>query len=256
MTELRLFLTAVGFYTRIPIPSWVGYGAEQLNASRKYFPLIGAIVGGMMLAVYFSSELIFPKTISILLSMIAGILTTGAFHEDGFADVCDGFGGGWTKEQILTIMKDSRVGTYGVVGLGLLLSLKFLILLEIAGVSPHLFWSGILSGQIVSRFIASTMIDTHAYVRDIDTSKVKPMASARLKTPAWLVGFFFGLVSLLTLPSYWLGLAAVVAFGSKVVLAQYFKRWIGGYTGDCLGAIQQVSEVIFYLSLYAGWKCL
>ena len=100
-----------------------------------YFPLIGWIVGGFSALIFWASSFLFPVSISIIFSMIASILVTGAFHEDGFADVCDGFGGGWTKEKILEIMKDSRVGSYGVIGMILMLGTKFAVLYQM---NPHI----------------------------------------------------------------------------------------------------------------------
>lgn len=252
--EIRLFLTAVLFYTRIPGPAWVGHSSDQLNASRKYFPLIGWVVGGIAAAALESSRLVFPISISLLLSLAAGILTTGAFHEDGFADTCDGFGGGWTKEQILTIMKDSRLGTYGAVGIALLLSLKFLTLVELDKF-PGL-WRVLIAGHVVSRFMASITLETHEYVRDTGDAKAKPMASSRLGWKGLIPGAVAVVLALLLLPDYWLWLAVAGALAAQQYLSWYFKKWIGGYTGDCLGAIQQVSECVFYLCLYAIWSCL
>ena len=128
--EIAVFLTAIMFFTRIPCPKNIDHSPEILTKSSRYFSLVGIIVGFFGALVFYVSELLFNDTISILLSMSGTIWITGAFHEDGFADVCDGFGGGWTKEKILTIMKDSRVGTYGIVGLGLLLAIKFNALSE------------------------------------------------------------------------------------------------------------------------------
>ena len=110
--EVQIFLTAVMFYTRIPVPSWVNHDADYLNKATKYFPLIGWIVGIIAVLVFVGANYLFNPSIAIIISMAASVLLTGAFHEDGFADVCDGFGGGWTKEKILMIMKDSRVGAY------------------------------------------------------------------------------------------------------------------------------------------------
>ena len=124
--ELKIFFTAVQYYTRIPCPRWVGHSQDQLNEASKYFPLMGWIVGGASAGVFYLAQFIFPVSISVLLSMAAGILLTGAFHEDGFADTCDGFGGGWTKAEVLEIMKDSRIGSYGTIGLVLILLSKFL----------------------------------------------------------------------------------------------------------------------------------
>ncbi len=124
--ELQVFLTAVMFFTKIPCPGWVDHSKEYLNKSSRYFSLIGIIVGCVGGAVFYGFNVIFPHSVAILLSMLATVWLTGAFHEDGLADMFDGFGGGWTREQVLEIMKDSRIGTFGVVGLTGILTLKFL----------------------------------------------------------------------------------------------------------------------------------
>jgi len=128
MQHIRIFFTALMFFTRIPCPSWVDHSEEYLNKSSQYFPLVGGIVGAIGLAVLLGALWVLPVPLAVLLSMVATVLATGAFHEDGFADMCDGFGGGWTKEKILDIMQDSRLGTFGAVGLGLLMAVKFLCL--------------------------------------------------------------------------------------------------------------------------------
>src|SRR5215213_7826698 len=111
--ELRLLFTALQFYTRLPVPRWVGYSETALNQATRYFPLIGWLVGLLAGATWLIGTYLVDAPTGLLLSMMASVLLTGAFHEDGFADVCDGFGGGWTKEKILLIMKDSRLGAYG-----------------------------------------------------------------------------------------------------------------------------------------------
>src|SRR6186713_2527843 len=136
--ELRIFFTALMFYTRIPCPKNIDHNPDYLNKASRYFPLIGWIVGGICFGVYYLSSFVFSVEIALILSIIAGILTTGAFHEDGFADVCDAFGGGWTKEKILLIMKDSRLGSYGVIGMMAILFCKFLLLKELPKFTPDL----------------------------------------------------------------------------------------------------------------------
>ena len=122
--EIHVFFTALMFYTRIPCPKWVDHDPEFLNQSIRYFPLIGWIVGIISGLFLYLPGTYFSIPVAIILSLIISVLITGAFHEDGFADTCDAFGGGWTKKKILEIMKDSRLGTYGVIGLLLLISLK------------------------------------------------------------------------------------------------------------------------------------
>src|SRR5436190_21504127 len=136
--ELHIFFTALLFYTRIPCPKNIDHNPDYLNKTSRYFPLVGWIVGGITFVVYYLSAFIFTSEIAVVLSIIAGILVTGAFHEDGFADVCDGFGGGWTKDKILLIMKDSRVGAFGVIGIISMLAAKYLLLRELPSFTPEL----------------------------------------------------------------------------------------------------------------------
>ncbi len=238
------------FFTRIPCPKWVNHDPGYLRKSSKYFPLVGILVGSIGAAVFYGSSYIFSTEISLLLSMFSTIYTTGAFHEDGFADVCDGFGGGWTKEKILLIMKDSRLGTYGTIGILLMLAIKFAALQEIeVGFIPLV----IISGHSLSRFIATTLIFTHPYVRDTEDSKAKPAAKSMSLTMLFISGFF-GIVPLVFFMNPWIFITLVPACVSKIFLASKFKKWIGGQTGDCAGAVQQLSEVVFYLSIIALWK--
>ena len=255
--HLRLLLLAVQFYTRLPVPAWVGYSDELLGKSVVYLPVVGWLVGGVAAAAYAGGRFLFQNAdVALLLSMIAGILLTGAFHEDGFADVCDGFGGGWTKDKILAIMKDSRLGTYGATGLGLLLGLKFLAL---RGLPTQVVAPALLVAHPLSRATALTCLYTHDYARPGDDSKARPVAQ-RLRTSVLVVALVLGILPLV-LYAGWrqcpvLLLVLLPLAATKGGLARYFQRWIGGYTGDCLGTIQQVAEVVIYLFLLAGfaWK--
>ena len=248
--ELHIFFTALMFFTRIPCPKWVGHDPEYLQKSSKYFSLVGIIIGSIGASVFYLFQLIFNTEISLLLSITSTIYATGAFHEDGFADVCDGFGGGWTKEKILTIMKDSRLGTYGVSGLVLILALKFFALSEM---NNFQIVGALISAHACSRFIATTLLYTHDYVRDNDTSKVKPTAK-KIEISQLIISGIFGVAPLLYFFSYQSLLVIIPMYVSKIFLGIKFKKWIGGQTGDCAGAVQQLSEVVCYLSLLALWK--
>ena len=182
--------------------------------------------------------------------MISTIYITGAFHEDGFADVCDGFGGGWTKEKILLIMKDSTLGTYGVVGLILILALKFSALLEMD--TEHIILA-LISGHALSRFIATSLLYTHTYVRSNETSKVKSVTT-NLNASQLIIAGIIGFLPLLGFKSLSVFLIFIPSYISKIILGIKFNKWIGGQTGDCAGAVQQVSEVVIYLSLVGLWK--
>jgi len=253
--EITYFFTALMFFTRIPCPKGLAYSSEIMQKSRKYFPLMGWIVGGIAAFIFWGAQNVFSLPVSIILSMIASVLTTGAFHEDGFTDTCDGFGGGWGKEKILTIMKDSRIGAYGTIGIILLLGLKFLLLYEIA--SKNTTWMLVivlLNAHTTSRFMASMMVQTHEYVQDIDQSKSKPMASQKLSWFEMLYSFLFVAIPLVLFQNLWIVAVLPATYLSKMYLGYYFKKHIGGYTGDCLGAIQQVSEIVFYLAVLVLWK--
>ncbi|WP_372795397.1 adenosylcobinamide-GDP ribazoletransferase [Lutibacter sp.] len=247
--ELHIFFTALMFFTRIPCPKWIDHSPEILNKSTKYFSLVGIVVGSFGAIVYWGISFILPENIALLLSIISTIWITGAFHEDGFADFCDGFGGGWTKEKILTIMKDSRLGTYGTVGLVGLLALKFLAL---SSVSSQLFIT-FIAGHSVSRFISTMLLYLYPYVRDDNSSKTKPMAHA-LKLSSLVINGIIGLVPLFFYNTYWVFLTLIPPFISMLLLGRFFKKWIGGQTGDCAGATQQIAEVTFYLSILVLWK--
>nr|WP_299033510.1 adenosylcobinamide-GDP ribazoletransferase [uncultured Tenacibaculum sp.] len=250
--QIHYFLTAVLFFTRIPCPKWVDHSPEILNKSSRYFSLVGIVVGSIAALAYFASSYIFHTDIAIVISMISSIWTTGAFHEDGFADVCDGFGGGWTKEKILTIMKDSRLGTFGVSGLVFILAIKFLALYHLQNLSINLILV-IISGHSISRFIATVLLYTHDYVRDIDSSKIKP-TTKQMSSKSLLISGIFGIVPLFFFQNPMVFLVLLPLLLTYLYMGHFFKKWIGGQTGDCAGALQQVAEIVFYLSLLALWK--
>lgn len=252
--ELIYFATALMFFTRIPVPFPVPYSSEIMNRSQKYFTWIGLLVGLLNAGVLYLSYYLFNADIAIVLMMISSVLLTGAFHEDGFTDVCDSFGGGYGKEKILTIMKDSRVGAYGAVGIILLFALKFLSIRALGEIDFIKTLGIIVLAHSSSRFISGTMIYTHRYVTDTDVSKSKPLANKPLDAKALMVSFTGVVVSFLLIPDWRLILDFVLAYLGKICMGWYFKKHIGGYTGDCLGAVQQVAEVLFYLGTMMVWK--
>ena len=251
--QLILFFTALMFYTRLPVPRGVGHSPEQLNRATRYFPLIGWLVGGSVAGVIYLSLGVLPLSVSVLLGLAAGLLLTGAFHEDGFADVCDGFGGGWTPEQILIIMKDSRLGTYGTAGLLLLMGVKFATLYELGRGNLPLVYVTLVASHALSRGLAATFIRTHRYVRADADSKAKPVAQ-RLLNADLLVAGSFALLPLLLFPHRLFVLSILPALLMRFYLGYYFTRRLGGYTGDCLGATQQLCEVSMLLGVLGLWK--
>ncbi len=249
--EAEAFFGAVRFFTRLPVPAWVGHSQEGLDRAARYFPLVGILVGALGGLTFLLAALALPVSIALLFSMAATLLVTGAFHEDGLSDTVDGFGGGWTKPQVLAIMKDSRIGSYGAIAVALMLLAKFNALYELPDewIAPAL-----VAAHAASRFCSTALIYALGYVRDDDSSRAKPLA-VRLGSGSLAVAGLFGLAPLALLP--WeaalagLALAALTTF----LAARYFVKRIGGYTGDCLGAAQQLAELAIYLGiLIAAWN--
>jgi adenosylcobinamide-GDP ribazoletransferase len=259
--EAKIFLTAIMYFTRIRVPENIDHSPVYLQKAPKYFPLVGWVVAaGCSIAFLVFARFTSPG-IGVLASMITGLLITGAFHEDGFADVCDGFGGGWTKEKILLIMKDSRVGAFGAIGLIVILGTKFLLLKELSfSFTEPLFYYRyfvivLFAAHGLSRLMPVLLIQWSENVTDPDHSKSKPVTSRRLNPVEGLVAIFFALIPLVFLSWHFLLIVPPMLFLTWR-MAKYFKKWIGGYTGDCLGAIQQVSEIVFYLGTLVIWKAI
>jgi len=249
--EAEYFFGAVRFFTRLPVPAWVGHSQEALDRAARYFPLVGILVGALGGLTFVLAAYVLPVSLAILLSMAATLLVTGAFHEDGLADTVDGFGGGWTREQVLAIMKDSRIGSYGALAVALMLLAKFNALYELPDewIAPAL-----VAAHAASRFCSTALIFALDYVREDDTARAKPLA-VRMGAGSLFVAGAFGLAPLALLP--WqaalagLGLAAL----ATLLAARHFVKRIGGYTGDCLGATQQFAELALYLGFLAiAWN--
>lgn len=242
--ELRYLFLAVGFFTRLPVPVFEDFKESELNHSAKYFPLVGIVVGAVAALAYWLCAQLLPGQLAVLLSMAATVYLTGGFHEDGFSDAVDGLGGGWGKEQVLAIMQDSRIGSYGAMALVFILAAKFLAL---SHVTHALLPMAMVAGHALSRFCAVMVMATQPYVRL--EGKAKPLATSLSKL-ALLVAGLFGLFPLIFLgPELWYALLPVVIVW--IWFSLKLRKRIGGYTGDCLGAMQQLTEVTFYLGLLA-----
>ncbi|WP_018605072.1 adenosylcobinamide-GDP ribazoletransferase [Uliginosibacterium gangwonense] len=253
MLEIRRFFIALGYFTRLPVPAWVGWSSSELNHATRYFPLVGLLVGLLVAGVFYLASLFLPLRVALLLSMIASLLITGAFHEDGLADSADGFGGGWGKDQILTIMKDSRIGTYGAIALVTALLMKFLVL-DALGLFTLI---ALPLAHTLSRTMALLVMAAMKYVRQDDSTRAKPVAEGLSKTD-WVLGLCLGLAPFIAVLAFdVLPLRAMLACWLSCIMATllwafYIYRRIGGYTGDALGASQQIAEIATYLALCAS----
>jgi adenosylcobinamide-GDP ribazoletransferase len=252
LQQVRLFFIALQFFTRVPIPGWVGFEPAWLQHASRYFPLVGVLVAVVAALVYGAAAWLWPAPVAVLLSTATGLYLTGAFHEDGMADMCDGFGGGYTRERIMEIMKDSRIGTYGAVALAVTLGLKCTTLSLLA---PGQAIGALLLAHPLSRLAAVSLIRSASYARD--TGKAKPMAQ-EMRAGEFAIAAACAALPALALGAFhiisWSTLGAAVAASAVVAwwLRGLFVRRIGGYTGDCLGAVQQVSEVAIYLCVLAA----
>lgn len=249
--EAEYFFAALRFFTRIPTPAWVGHSEAQLNHAARWFPGIGWLVGALGAAVTLAAAWLWPPAIAVLAGMAATVLVTGAFHEDGLTDTLDGLGGGWTREQTLAIMKDSRIGSYGAIGLVLVLLIKFAALFELlageGAVSPApTFFAALVAGHAVSRLASTTLIFALDYARS--EGKAKPLAT-RLAKGELAFAALLGLTPCLWLPGPHAAVALLLVSLVTLLAARTFVRRLGGYTGDCLGATQQLTEIAFYLGL-------
>ncbi|ENM5776999.1 adenosylcobinamide-GDP ribazoletransferase [Vibrio mimicus] len=246
--QLELFLLAVSFFSRLPVPVNLPYSSERMNQAGRYFALVGLLLGGICALVYSLATQLFSTNISVFLTMVLSLLLTGAFHEDGLADMADGVGGGMTAERRLAIMKDSRIGTYGASALLMALFGKYLLLTELADLTSLVpIW---LMAYTLSRAVAASLIHNTPYVSDADSSKSKPLAQQQSSSDLAILS----LTALMTLLCFSWQLMAVMIVAS-LIFRQTFRRWLikrlGGFTGDCLGAAQQLMELLIYLILLA-----
>ncbi len=240
--ELNLLLLAVQTLTRLPVPA--PYPPDGLRRAVRYFPLVGIGMGLLAWGVFALARAGLPPVVASVLSLAATLLLTGALHEDGLADCCDGLLGGRTRDDALRIMRDSRLGTFGVLGLGVVLALKVAVIAVLPAVGPAL-----VAGHAAGRFWATLPAAVLPYAR----SDGMAAGVAAPGAPTLAVAAAFGVLPLLLLgpravPA--LLLSGVVA----LALGLYARRRLGGYTGDVLGATQVLTELA--VLLVATWRAV
>jgi adenosylcobinamide-GDP ribazoletransferase len=254
--EFQYLLAALQFFTRIPLPLAVAHDRNTLTRALKYFPLIGWLVGAACGLAYYLAADTWPASVAVVLSILVGAWLTGGLHEDGLADSCDGFGGGWDKAQVLAIMKDPRIGNFGALGLILALLLKTVLLIELAAESDDLVLIALLLAHSASRLLVLPLPWLLDYARTSADSKARAMVGGQFSGGMLAYSSLFVLLPLLYLdvPPLWYAFAS--AGGVALLMGLYFRRRLGGYSGDCLGATQQVTELVVYLSLLGSWNSL
>jgi len=242
-SELETFLGALRFFTRLPVPGRLGQDGVALEKAIRYYPVVGMIIGAVAALAFALTSCFWPKTLAVLAAITAAIYVTGAIHEDGWSDMVDGFGGGWTKERILDIMRDSCVGSFGATALVVMLLARFFALVEI---DLRLVPIALIAGHALSRLCATCVLGALDYARSDGKAKA---FSNRLGRGELLLATVTGLLPLLLFAPQQAFLGLLLAVLSTLWLARMFKRQIGGYTGDCIGAVQQLAEVAFYCGL-------
>jgi adenosylcobinamide-GDP ribazoletransferase len=245
--QMNRLLGALVFLTRIPVGNLYVFRAEELPRSTVYFPVVGLLIGSLAGAVLFCTQLVFPSIVAVLLCMLATVWVTGALHEDGLADAADGLAGGSTPAQRLAIMKGSAIGVYGAAALWFSLTAKLLLLGSLLERGTTVAICALIVANGMGRAGTVALLFACPYAREGE-SKASPFAHN--VTPGELVisllpavfsaFLFLGRDALACL----CGAAATVWATSLV-----YRRMIGGITGDCLGATNQVIELVCYLLL-------
>lgn len=242
---MKNIAAALIFFTRLPLSRIKAFRlpAEYFREVINYWAVVGWLTGGVMAGILWLSAQFFPYPVAIIFTLLSRLLITGALHEDGLADFLDGFGGGINKERILAIMKDSHIGTYGVVGLIFYFLLLYLLL---SSLPISIACVVILIADPLCKLISSQMTRFLPYARTEEASKSK-IVYKKMSVKALITSCFFGLFPLSLMPDarYFIAiLFPIITFGWMV---HFIKKEIGGYTGDCCGALFLLCELSFYI---------
>ena len=252
---MRLFLVALQFLTRLPVrlarfePAW-------LNDCVRHFPLVGVVVGAAGAAVLVSASQCWPAWVAAVLALATTVALTGGFHEDGLADTFDALGGVVPRDKALAIMKDSRIGSYGALALGLSLLLRAALLAVLATRPMAGAVAALLASHALARAAAVGVIASLPYGGDAEHAKAKPLALAVAPRNlgialAWcaLLAVSLGVAGV---PPQRLALAGLGALLVALAMRQWLQRRLGGYTGDGLGATEQLAEIAVLLAFTAS----
>jgi adenosylcobinamide-GDP ribazoletransferase len=251
MSKRNDAINALRFLTILPVPaSAEPFAPDWLTRALVYFPVVGLLIGGVSALVLLVADLMWGQTLAAICAVASSVAMTGALHEDGLADTFDSFGGGWTVAKRLEIMKDSRIGTYGALALGLGVALRIgaLIALPI-----EIAACALVAGHAAARAAPALVMTRLNYAGDTTAMKVTYEESKPRLRELLVIG---AVVAVAALPLFvlsgpivivgWIG-ALLLGFA----LTAWSKRLLGGYTGDVLGAVEQVGEIGFLLGVLA-----
>ncbi len=246
--EATRYLVAQQFLTRLPTPDWVTYEPGGLARSARYFPLVGIVVGALSAMIWLIFAPVLPAPLAAGLAIAMLILSTGALHEDGFADCCDGLGGGANRDKALEIMRDSRIGAYGAIGLFMVIGFRWtgLATFDMTEGALALILAPVLArGAMVVLLTIGVYARAEGAARDVKDGVTKPELAVALATCAVIAIAAAGLVGLL---------AFVLVVLASVLWLTWLTHRLGGYTGDGLGAAEQIAQVVTFLCLAAAWS--
>jgi adenosylcobinamide-GDP ribazoletransferase len=233
-------VVAFQFLTRIPMPS-TAFEVDSLSRAIKFFPLVGLVVGSsaVLLQRLLISHLGRPLVALIVLTYL--VLITGCFHEDGLADTADGLGSGWTKDQILLILKDSRIGSYGATALTLSLLARYLLL---ASLPMERFAAYVIAAHVLCRWSSLPLSYFLPPAREQDSQGARIAKLTSLSSLVSGSAFSFAVVAFAL---RWSAVAPLLVATLAATLSGWFyARKIGGVTGDCFGATNQLTEIAVY----------
>ena len=239
---------ALLFFTRLPLWRIYQPPKECYKAVVEFWPLVGWLTGGTMAAALYFGSMAFPYPIAVLLAILLRLLLTGALHEDGLADFCDGFGGGKDRQRILDIMKDSHIGTYGVIGLILYFALLFTALINLP---PKMAALAILAADPFAKMVAGQIIQMMPYARTEESAKSN-IVYRKIKFSSTIGLAFQGLSPLIPFMYYFgsdVRWEYIIFIPCLTMYALYLLIWsrLRGYTGDCCGAMFLLIELTFYM---------
>lgn len=241
---MKRLLAALIFFTRLPFWRIAEVPGEYFKRVVPLWPIAGWLTGGIMVVTFWVFSLFLPVGLAWTAAIISRLLVTGCLHEDGLADFCDGMGGGTSCQRVLEIMKDSHIGTYGVVGL----ILYFIVLTQVGVQMDTATMCGvIISADCWSKACASNIINLLPYARKAEEAKNKVIYD-RMTWQEWLLSFVAGLLPVILFMQPMFLPALVVPIAVFLLLILLMKRRIQGYTGDCCGAVFLLCELSFYLA--------
>lgn len=235
------YFAAQQFLTRLPVPKTTPHAPADLAASAAFFPLVGVLVGSIAAGLLWVVRSVadFPPVVGALVAVSVAVTLTGFFHEDAFADVCDAFGG-YTPERRREIMRDSRVGSFGATGIGIVMFGELALL---SSLSVPAAVSAIICAHTVGRWASVLLTAAARYVSDPE-SLAKPYAEGISLSVVGFATLTASAVTVVATNLWWTVGLGIVTVALVASARWFFARWLGGITGDCLGAINKLMQVL------------